>query len=213
MTSGSSSTATASSSSAASSTGGLPPCGIGHLVISDIQTSGKNGASDEFVTLYNPTENPITIDAAWMLKSLRLTSPPGSYQTRWTGGGGPASIPARGHYLIVGSSYSGATEPDDALSSSIVDEASLVLYVNGAPIDAVCYYNLGTDPAEFGALYTCAGTPVYNPQDGSTSAMIDRSIARKPGSGMGSCTDSNDNALDFAVEDPSVPEDTESPPN
>ena len=144
MASGSSSTATASSSStaasssstAASSTGGLVPCGIGHLVISDIQTSGKNGGADEFVTLYNPTENPITIDSSWKLR----TAPPislGVYDTRWTGGGGTASIPPHGHYLIVGSSYSGAVTPDDVLSSSIADQASLVLFAESAPIDAV----------------------------------------------------------------------------
>ena len=157
---------------------------------------------------------PVTIDSSWTLKTLGPSTIPGSYNTRWTGGGGPSSIPPHGHYLIVGSSYSGAAMPDDVFSSAIANEASLVLYANGsAPIDAVCYYTK-SDPGDFGGdWYTCAGEPVKNPQDGSTAATIDRSIARKPGYGMGSCTDSNDNAQDFTVESPSMPENTASPPN
>ncbi len=100
------------------------------------------------------------------------------------------------------------------LGSSIADADSLVLFSCGAPVDAVCYYYDPTTTWEFSdPLYTCAGTPVYNPHDGTSSTYADKSIARSPGGAAGNCTGTENNADDFILEMKSTPENLASLPN
>jgi hypothetical protein len=95
----------------------------------------------------------------------------------------------------------------------ISDAASLRLVHAGVPVDVVCYF---FDPTTLMELttkgYMCAGTPVFNPHDNTTSTDVDTSIARKPGGVAGNCTDTGDNAADFTLMSPSTPADTASPP-
>lgn len=79
-----------------------------HVVISEFATRGPTAATDEFVELYNPTDNPVDI-SGWKLQYKSATG------TTWNDRAAlPAntSIPAHGFYLIANQSYLGTVTPD-----------------------------------------------------------------------------------------------------
>ena len=79
-----------------------------HVVISEFATRGPTAATDEFVELYNPTDNPVDL-SGWRLQYKSATG------TTWNDRAVlPANsfIPARGFFLIVNTSYIGGATPD-----------------------------------------------------------------------------------------------------
>src|SRR5262249_47702855 len=81
----------------------------GTFLISELRTSGPAVAGDDFVELYNNTDTPLTIAAS------DASSGYGLFKMGATCGDAPVLIgvipngtviPARGHYLFVGSAYS-----------------------------------------------------------------------------------------------------------
>jgi hypothetical protein len=188
-------------------------CTIGHLVISEIRSRGAGGAADEFVELYNPTATPVTLDSTWKLEARSNAA--NNYTGRWTGTG--KVIPAYGHFLIAGTTYTQAPAADEALSTGITDATSLRLLQATMTVDAVCYaFDAATQmPFVTDATYTCAGTPMSNlPHDNTTAGASnsDVSIERKPGGAGGNCTDTGDNSADFAQQAPATPMSSQSPP-
>jgi hypothetical protein len=179
-------------------------------LISQILSHGPQGAADEFIEIYNPTASPVVLDSSWTIKA-RSTSAL-SYDERWTGDG--STLPAYGHYLIVGSGYSEETAPDAMLSVGIADAGSVILLQDTMVLDAVCYtYDVVTQGIVAGGLYTCNGTPADNsPHDDSSGDDPDQSLLRRPGGAAGNCTDTGDNSYDFVKENPSTPSDLSSPP-
>jgi hypothetical protein len=104
----------------------------GTFLISEFRTSGTAGPDDDFVEFYNNTDTPLTIAAS---------DASGGYGLFKTGSGNASPvligtipngtvIPARGHYLMVGSAYSlTASAPADlTLSSNIEDDANLAVF-------------------------------------------------------------------------------------
>jgi hypothetical protein len=103
----------------------------GTLIISELRTRGPAGDGDEFVELYNNTNSPLTVN-----------DPSGGYGVFQMGAGctdTPAlvgtipngtTIPARGHFLLVGSAYSlGSYAAGDAvMTSDLVDNRNLALF-------------------------------------------------------------------------------------
>ena len=212
--SSSSTTVAASSSSTAASSSGSVTCGIGHVVISQIRSRGAGGANDELVELYNATGADVVLDNTWVIKVRSATG--STYPARWTGTG--KTIPAWGHFLIVGSSYAETPAGDETLSAGITDSASVILNHGNSTVDAVCYYatnlTLATATTDF-ATATCTGTPVSNAPHSDNSGMasdVDVSIVRKPGGTGDNCVDSGDNAADFVSETPAVPRSSASAP-
>jgi hypothetical protein len=188
-------------------------CTIGHLVISEIRSRGAGGAADEFVELYNPTAAPVTLDSTWKIEARSNSAT--SYTGRWTGTG--KVIPAHGHFLIAGTGYVQSPAGDEALSTGITDATSLRLLQATTTVDAVCYaFNAASQmPFVTDATYTCSGTPMSNlPHDNTTAGASnsDVSIERKPGGVGGNCTDTADNAADFAQQAPATPMSSQSPP-
>jgi hypothetical protein len=171
------------------------------------------GGTDEFIELYNPTGSPVTLDATWNIEGRSNAS--GSYSVRWTGTG--KVIPAHGHYLIVGTGYTQSPAGDEKVSIGITDATALRLVQGTNDVDAVCYGYDATSKMPFtsDATYTCEGTPADNlPHNNGTSGASnsDVSIERKPGGAGGNCTDTNDNAADFATQMPATPMSATSPP-
>ncbi len=165
-----------------------PPTAI---IISEFRLRGTGGGGDEFVELYNNTDQAVTICTAdgsggWALVSsdglVRFVLP---YNT---------TIPARGHYLAVGGAYSlGAYATADlSLSSDIPDNKGLALFNTANPAN----FNVSNrrDAAGFttdGSLYReGAGLPPTGTGNGEYS------FVRKLTSGVPQ--DSGDNAPDFA---------------
>jgi hypothetical protein len=79
-----------------------------HLVISEVQFAGDNGANDEFIEIYNPTNNPVDI-STWSIQRKTATESPSFTKKNFTS---PAIVPAHGYYLIAHTSYNGTVSAD-----------------------------------------------------------------------------------------------------
>ncbi len=159
----------------------------GTVLISEVRTSGPGGADDEFVELYNNTDAPIDISGWAIVKSgatcdampvVTAVIPPST------------TIPARGHYLVVGPSYSLGTSatpnltitPDLAIEDDrnvgLFNTSSLASLSTATRLDAVGFFD-----GVSGLGGTCdllrEGTPL-NAAQGSTSQY---SFFRKLSSG------------------------------
>jgi len=185
---------------------GPPP----NLLISEVRSRGVGGATDEFVEMYNPSTDPVTLDASWTLDGRSDASK--SYSARWVGTG--KIIPAHGHFLLTGSGYAQQPAADESLSTGITDATALRLSRTGVVMDVLCYGSDATTLMVFvnDPTYACEGTPTMNVHDNTTGTNTDKSIERKPGSRAGNGQDTNDNATDFAALTPSNPQSSASAP-
>jgi len=182
-------------------------CGEYTLLISETRPRGPGGGSDDFVELYNPLAVAVTMTDE--LNIATRSDAAGSYTVRWQPSAGQTIVvPAHGHFLVVGSAYSGTVAKDADLSSGISDKASIVLERGGTVIDAVCIYCGAVNP--FGAGYSCEGSPFV--LTGCTSNNADRGLERKPGAAAGNAQDSGDSATDFQIIVPALPQDLASAP-
>lgn len=81
-----------------------------HLLISEFSTRGSAGAYDEFVELYNPSNQDISL-MGWQLQSKAATA--SSTWVSRSGAGLPnIIIPAHSFFLLTPASYSDAISPD-----------------------------------------------------------------------------------------------------
>jgi hypothetical protein len=216
-TSSTSSSTTHSTTSAggAGGAGGAPPsCALDHLVVSELRTRGPAGATDEFVELYNPTDQDVVLDDTWVVDARSWSA--GDYGQRWAGAG--EVLPAHHHYLIGGAGF--VDEVADAYLGSfgIADGGSLRLTHGAEIVDVLCYYFDGpslTALDDVASPYDCEGTPISNlPHDNSNAGQSnsDASLERKPGGAEGSCQDTDSSLADFETISPAHPENLESPP-
>jgi hypothetical protein len=192
---------------------GRPDVGAGSppsLVISEVRSRGVGGGSDEFVELYNPSTDPVTLDVSWTLDGRSDTAT--SYSARWTGTG--KIIPAHGHFLLTGSAYTQQPAADESLLTGITDATALRLSHAGVVVDALCYGFDATTLMVFvnDPTYVREGMPAMNAHDNTAGTNVDESIERKPGGTAGNGRDTNDNATDFAALTPSNPQDSASAP-
>ncbi len=169
---------------------GLPPAT--NIVISEFRTSGPSGASDEFIELYNPTTLPVLI-GNWVIK--RSSACGTTVATIVSAIPPTVTLAAGQHYLIGGTTYSGAVSPDlPNTSLGIVDTGGIALFrADGVTIvDQVglCATTLYRE-----------GTALATPPTGN----VNRSFDRKSSS-LGICVDSNNNVADFILRTPSDPQ-------
>ena len=106
----------------------------GTILISEMRTSGPAGADDDFVEIYNNSNSPLIV-AAPGLGLFKMGA--GCGDTPVLIGTVPTStnIPARGHYLMVGSAYSlanyggaGAAAGNLTLTSNIENDRNVALF-------------------------------------------------------------------------------------
>ena len=173
--------------------------------------------------IYNPGPLPVTFDGTWALQARNATLGLSgcatlSYGTRFSGGG--QVIPAHGHILYANSagfSESATTPADGTYPSSygIPDAASVVLMHGSTVADALCFYYDGPTQSTLacpGSPFTCAGSPVVNPHNNTTSTDTNASLERKPGGAAGNTVNTGDNASDFAATVTADPHDLASTP-
>jgi hypothetical protein len=119
--------------------------GTNHVVISEIQAGTDAGSDDEFIELYNPTNQVISLDG-W---ELRKKTSSGSETNLVDDGSFIGSIDPKSFFLIVNKNYKGL-KAEDLFYSTGTDIAysdnSIVLYdgdyKTGAIIDEVSYVDV-----------------------------------------------------------------------
>jgi hypothetical protein len=175
-----------------------------HVVVSQLQTRGDGGGTDEFVELYNPTNADVPLGPDWTIVS-RSQSDTSDLQ-RWQGHGG--TLPAHGYYLIGGTGYGETPPRDDGLSSGISDAGRLKLvYAPEGDVDVVCFA-YDTNTTSLVEQLGCPGSPARNPHDDTSNSNVGRGIQRMPRD----CTDTGDNSVDFVAKMPCEPKNSASPP-
>jgi hypothetical protein len=184
------------------------------LLISEFRLRGPSGARDEFVEVYNPTDNPITVfttdgSDGW---TLVYSSPAGTITPLASIPNGTV-IPAKGYYLITNevratgiAPYSMSTAPtgnpvrtadSDAMwTPDNADNGGLALFrtanqlnfIDAARMDSVGFVALGAGSIyrEGAGLTNCAGSPTAGQQ-----------VSFKRKGAIGALQDTNDNAADF----------------
>jgi uncharacterized repeat protein (TIGR01451 family) len=161
----------------------------GEVVISEFRERGPNGASDEYIELYNKTDVAITVGAAdgsagWALASsdgvVRFVVPNGTV------------LPARGHYLGVNSVGYGLTSyatADITFTADIPDNSGLALFNSAVTLTAANVLD---------AVGFTTSSAIYREGTGLatlTAFSIDASFYRDLRSGYS--IDSGNNATDF----------------
>jgi uncharacterized protein (TIGR03437 family) len=164
------------------------------VVISEFRTRGQNGATDEFVEIYNNSDLPISV-GGW---KIRGSSSSGSITTRLTITGG-TTLPARGHFLAANSSYSGSVVGDQTYTSGIANDGGIALTL---PDDSVVDQVALSAGSAFREGMHLAPLP----------SDANQSYERKPGGFSGSTRDTNDNFTDFQLLSPSDPQNLSSNP-
>ena len=189
----------------------------GTVIISEIRTSGPGGLGDDFVELYNNSDSPLTVTASDASAGYGLfkegadcNATPVLIATIPNG----TIIPARAHYLLVGSQYSLAAYAvgDQTLTSDIESDRNVAVF-NTADVN-----NLSTvtrlDAVGFGTNSDGVTTGVCDLLREGTNlpaasgSTLEYTFFRKEcdyqGSGCsvnGFPKDTNDNSADFLFAD------------
>ncbi|MDT7808932.1 MAG: hypothetical protein QOJ70_2745 [Acidobacteriota bacterium] len=211
------------------------PAGPGDLDISEFRLRGSNGASDEFIEIYNNTDAAITVNTAdgsagyAVASSSNTTLNDATPTVRFTIPNG-TTIPARGHYLGTNSNgYSLSTYPagngttatgDATYTSDIPDNVGIALFntataanfSTGTRLDAVGSTTESNTLYKEGAGYQALN--VSGLSIGAVNYSLYRDLCGKQGSvtQAGGCPtaglprDSNNNAVDFVFTDPNATE-------
>lgn len=173
------------------------------ILISEIQIGGPT-ANDEFVELYNSTNQPVDL-SGWRL-SRRSAAVNGTLTTLVSNMTG--SIQPHGYFLIANPNYTGAVAPDllySSTTSGIAANNTVILYRdNGLTI---------VDKVAMGTAEDSEGTSASVPESGSSierkANNLSTDITMSPGGVdefAGNGYDSDNNAQDFVVRVASQPQ-------
>ncbi|MBI2607931.1 MAG: lamin tail domain-containing protein [Candidatus Doudnabacteria bacterium] len=161
-----------------------------HLVISQVQVSGDNGANDEFIEIFNPTGQAVSL-IGW---SIQYKSASGDFPLTT----GKKNLPdttvlAHGYFLIARSDYNGAVSADHvhaSFSLSGAGSGGTIFLVNDNQ-----FVESGTDPNIVDKL--AYGGSENNSPEGSSAALPEsEKVLLRFGD------DTNNNSLDFVLADP-----------
>lgn len=166
------------------------PDTVNHIVINQFSTRGSTSASDEFVELYNPSGDTISIDT-WKLQYKSATGASWSDRLAFPAG----TKIAAGKFRLTANS-AGYTSPGSGpspdhwwdVTSSVADDGHYrIISDTGSEIDKVGYG-------------TTADSPEISPAPNHGTTANGKSVKRTADGG-----DSNNNGNDFAVLDPRNP--------
>ena len=156
------------------------------IVISEFRTRGPNGAADEFIEIFNLSQNAISI-GGWVIAGSNSS---GTTSTRATVSAGTSLSPGC-RYLFANSStsggpYSGSTPGDQTYASGITDDGGIALCTASGCATIVDQVGMSA-----GSAYK-EGTPLA-----PTTTNVEQSRERLPAGLNG--TDTDDNANDFQL--------------
>src|SRR5262245_20365221 len=193
----------------------VPVYAAGSLIISEFRLRGPSGANDEFIEIYNDSAVDHTV-ASISGSGYAIAASDGTVRCTITNG---TVIPARGHWLCTGNTYSIGLYPsgngttatgDGTFALDIPDNAGIALFNNnsggGAFVLANRFDAVGST-SEANVLYKeGAGYPALTPF--SIDYAFHRDECGKGGSitTMGACSistpkDTDNNAVDFVFVD------------
>ncbi|MBI3734396.1 MAG: lamin tail domain-containing protein, partial [Chloroflexi bacterium] len=156
-----------------------------HLVVSELRTNGPGGSADEFVELFNPATTAFDI-GGWLIRTSTSTGITSTVLTITSG----VVLQSGQHFLAANNGYGGAVAPDVRFSANICDFAGIALFIaDGLTIVDQVGMSVGTTYKEGTNLPALLGN-------------LDQSYERRGSE----CTDTNNNATDYAVLAPSVPQ-------
>lgn len=164
-----------------------------NVVISEFRTRGPSGDNDEFIEIFNPTDNSIDI-SGWKIWGWS----PATFQSVRFSFPVLTSIASGQHILVTNSNllngpYSGLVIGDFTYNNGIPNNGGLAItkdddsYVDGVGLNSASPFIEGT---------------LLTPLTTDTN----QSYERLPGGLTGSCNDNNDNSTDFQLLNPSNPE-------
>lgn len=183
-----------------------------HLVISEVQITGVP-ADDEFVEIYNPTNNPVDV-TGWRL-SRKTAS--GAQQYNLLTPFPSLVIPAHGYLLVVSpeynaTSHSGVTgDIPYSTTQHLADNNTIILY-SDAGITVVDKVGLGTATDREGTAIanpTTGGSIERKSSEFSTPTTLSAGgVEEHAGNGY---DDDNNNANDFVIQPTPNPQNSSSP--
>ncbi len=192
------------------------------LVISEVAAAGPNGASDEFIELYNASSQRVPL-GGWVLKRVAESGT----ETTLNELPADAGVPPRGYFLYASGTaggYSGTTPADVVAFAGTGNPKTLTLNNTGG---GVRLYLPGSavvsDAVAWGATGVGEGAPATTPT-GWSSPYGAASLERKATTGStpvsmsgdealaGNGYDSQDNATDFVLRAARGPQNNASPP-
>jgi hypothetical protein len=156
------------------------------IVISEFRTRGPGGAADDFIELFNRSDENINI-GGWQVRALQTRSTNSATVTIFNG----VVLYPGSNYLIGGPGYSGAVTPDQGFAGMPDNVGIGLLTPNGAVVDAVA--------TDF-SLYEEGGPLV------TIVTNEDRGYQRKPLGSTRNVIDTDHNSDDFRLVSPSRPE-------
>ncbi|MFZ0063444.1 MAG: Calx-beta domain-containing protein, partial [Pyrinomonadaceae bacterium] len=179
----------------------------GTVLISEVRTSGPGGVDDDFVEIYNNTDTPLNVaasDASAGFGLFKMGAACGDSPVLVGTIPNGTVIPARGHYLVVGSAYSltnyggtGAAAGNLPLTTNIESDRNIGLFTTTSVA------NLSTetrrDAVGFGSNTGNNCDLLREPTNLATAndSTSEYSFVRKLATGTSQ--DTNDNVADFQV--------------
>lgn len=166
------------------------------VVISELLTGTPANASQEFVELYNPGDQPVTVDN-WVVEYKSATS--ADVASSWTRKATlTGEIKGHGFYLIASSQL--YPESDAEWGSTLAATGGHIrLKDTAGRVSDLLGYGVTANAAE--------GTPVPAPSSGKSLERLPGSLNPAAGNGV----DTANNVLDFIVRDEPQPQSTDSP--
>ncbi|PIP17085.1 MAG: hypothetical protein COX44_01855 [Candidatus Portnoybacteria bacterium CG23_combo_of_CG06-09_8_20_14_all_37_13] len=166
-----------------------------HIVISEIQIAGQT-VTDEFVELYNPTDQDVVLDNWKLIKKTKS----GAESNLVSSSAFQGTILAHGHFLITHKTdYQGSTAADITFSGTsytIAKDSTVILYNTEKQV---------VDKVGFGLAVDKEGDVVLNPDTGW-------SMERKPGGEQGNGQDTDNNFNDFFQQATPNPQNSQTTP-
>ncbi|HET7044483.1 MAG TPA: lamin tail domain-containing protein [Gaiellaceae bacterium] len=173
----------------------------GHVVVSQVYGGGGNSGAtltNDFVELYNDAAAPVSLEG-WSVQYASSTG------TSWQATPLAGSIPAHGYYLVQESQGSGGTTPlpaPDATGSIPMSgsKGKIALSSGSAVLSGSCPTASIVDFVGYGSANCFEGSGPAGGLENDTAAIR----------ADGGCTDTDDNATDFAIDAP-TPRSSSSP--